>query len=158
MLAEDRRFVGVMFEFEEILGGILQKERVVLDARPGEPHPRLLIERKPVRFRSLDQFLPLDYREKYQAEVAWVDSLLRRKRFLDQMRDKLMTGQPERHSPTRFTPQRTTEPVDIESLGRSHIMRREGQVEDRPVHTNRPLTVGRPDPFHQPAAMFGVTW
>ena len=126
MLAEDRRFVRVMFEFEEILGGILQEERVVLETRPGEPHPRLLIELESVCLRPLNQFLPRDFREKHQPEMTRINPLLHGRRFVDQMRDKLMTGQPECHGPTRFTPQRTAESVNIELLGCHQIVRREG--------------------------------
>jgi hypothetical protein len=44
-LAEDRRLMPVVFELEEIPGGIFEKERVVLDAAAGKADARLLIER-----------------------------------------------------------------------------------------------------------------
>jgi hypothetical protein len=35
LLAEDRRFVGVLFEFEKIVGGIFEKEGPVFNAGAG---------------------------------------------------------------------------------------------------------------------------
>ena len=43
-LVEDRRLMEIVFELEEIPRGILEKERVVLDAGTGEPDTGLLIE------------------------------------------------------------------------------------------------------------------
>jgi hypothetical protein len=54
-LAEDGRLVCVVFELEEVSGGIFEKERVVLDVGAGEPDAGLLIEGQPFRLSLLQE-------------------------------------------------------------------------------------------------------
>ena len=48
----------VVFELEEVPGGILEKECVVLDPGPGEPDAGLLIEGQSFRLGLLQELLP----------------------------------------------------------------------------------------------------
>ena len=57
-LVEDRRLMEIVFELEEIPRGILEKERVVLDAGAGEPDTGLLIEGQPVRLGLFQELSP----------------------------------------------------------------------------------------------------
>ena len=57
-LAEDRRLMEIVFELEEVPGGILEKERVVLDAGAREPDTGLLIEGQPVRLGLFQELSP----------------------------------------------------------------------------------------------------
>jgi hypothetical protein len=57
-LTEDRRLMEIVFELEEVPGGIFEKERVVLDAGSGEPDAGLLIEGQPFRLGLLQELLP----------------------------------------------------------------------------------------------------
>ena len=96
-LAEDRRLMGIMFELKEIPGGIFKKERVVLDAGAGEPDAWLLKESQSFRLRLIDQSLPVCFRNKHQAEMAGINALLFRKRFVRHMGDELVTSQSKCH-------------------------------------------------------------
>jgi hypothetical protein len=51
--------MGVMFEFEQIVGRIFKKERAVLDTGPWKTHARLLIEGEVLVFGSIRQRLPV---------------------------------------------------------------------------------------------------
>ena len=64
MLAENGGFVRVVFELEQVLGRILKKECMVLDARAGKPDSWLLKEPQPLGFRPIGQRLPILFREK----------------------------------------------------------------------------------------------
>ena len=55
----------IVFELEEVPGGIFEKERVVLNAGAGEPDAGLLIERQPFRLGLLQELLPRVFRQEY---------------------------------------------------------------------------------------------
>ena len=59
LFTEDGRFVSVVFELKQIVRGVFQKERAVLDARAWKPHTWLLIEGEAHGFGSIRQSLPL---------------------------------------------------------------------------------------------------
>jgi len=67
----------VMFEFEQIAGGIFEKECVVLDPGAGEPDTGLLIEGQLFRLGLFQELLPRAFRQEYQAEMARINALLR---------------------------------------------------------------------------------
>jgi hypothetical protein len=50
--------VEIVFELEEIPGGIFEKERKVLDAGAGKANAGLLIEGQPLRLGLLQELLP----------------------------------------------------------------------------------------------------
>ena len=56
--------MGVVFEFQQVVGRVFQKERVVFDARAGEAHPGLLVERQAFRLGPIQQRLPEPLRKK----------------------------------------------------------------------------------------------
>ena len=58
-LTENGGLMGVMFELEQVLGGILKKECMVLDARAGKPDSRLLEKPQPLGFCPVCQCLPI---------------------------------------------------------------------------------------------------
>lgn len=58
LLTEDRRFMEIVFELEEVPRGIFEKECVVLDTSAREPDAWLLIERQPVRLGLLQELSP----------------------------------------------------------------------------------------------------
>ena len=76
-LAEDRRLMEIVFELEEVPGGIFEKEGVVFDARAGEPHAGLLIEGQTVRLGLFQELLPRVFRQEDEAEMVGINSLLR---------------------------------------------------------------------------------
>lgn len=143
----------IVFEFEEVPGGIFQKERVVLDPGAGESDAGPLIERQLFRLGLFQKPLPRLFRQKSQTEMVGVNALLWRQGFRRQMGHELMPRESERDSMARFSTQRTAKPIDIESFRRRHIMRGKRQVKERVLHGNFPRTFGRPVPFHQPAAI-----
>ena len=141
-LAEDRRLMEIVFELEEVPGGIFEKERVVLDPSTGEPDAGLLIEGQPFRLGLLQELLPRAFRQEYQAEMVGVNSLLRWQGFRRQMRHELMPRKSERDGVTRLPTQRTTKSIDIETFRRLHIVCGKSQVEERVLHGNCPRTIG----------------
>ena len=81
-LAEDRRLMEIVFELEEVTGGIFEKERVVLDVGTGEPDAGLLIEGQSfrlgllhVRLRHIRSQIPLRAAAK---RLAHAEHVLRR--------------------------------------------------------------------------------
>ena len=97
LFTEDGRFMSVVFEFEQIVRRVFEKERPVLDTRAWETHSRLLIEGKILRLGPICQRLPFLQREKHQPEMTGVDPFLLRRLFLHEMCDKLMTSQAQSH-------------------------------------------------------------
>ena len=67
----------VVFELEEVPGGIFEKERVVLDPGAWEPDAGLLIEAQPFLLGLLQELLPRVFRQEYQAEMVGINALLR---------------------------------------------------------------------------------
>ena len=105
----------IVFELEEIPGGIFEKERVVLEAAVGEPDAGLLIEGQPFRLGLIQELLPRVFRQEYQAEMAGINALLRWQWFRDQMRHELVPRESKRDGVARLPTQRTTESIDIET-------------------------------------------
>src|SRR5262245_42880371 len=77
--------------------------------------------------------------------------------LLYHMGHQLMVAKPECHGAAGFSSKDASEPIDVEPFGRLDIVDRKGQMKQDTAHLQRPLTVGLPDPSHQPAAMCGVT-
>jgi len=91
-----------MFKLEQIVGGVFEKERVVLDPGAGESDSGLLIE---VQFFLLGLFqkpLPRIFRQKSQAEMVGVNALLLRQGFRRQMGHELMPCESERDGVARL--------------------------------------------------------
>src|SRR3970040_2585356 len=112
----------IVFELEEVPRGIFEKERVVLDTGAGEPDARLLIEGQPVRLGLLQELSPRVFRQEYQAEMVGVNTLLRWQGFRRQMCHELMPRESKHDGAARFTTQRTTKSIDIETFRRRHIV------------------------------------
>ena len=125
----------VVFELEEVPGGILEKECVVLDPGAREPNTRLLIERQLFPLGLLQELLPRIFRGKYQAEMARINALLRRQAFCHQMGHELMPRESERSGVARLPPQRTTKSVDVETLRGGHVVNRKGEMEENARHS-----------------------
>ena len=66
----------IVFEFEEVPGGIFEKEGVVLEAGAREPETGLLVEGQAVRLGLLQKPLPRIFRQEHQTEMAGVYALL----------------------------------------------------------------------------------
>ena len=128
----------VMFELEQIVGGIFEKERVVLYPGGGKPDAWLLIEGQSFRLGLLQELLPRFFRQKSQTEMVGINALLLWQRFRRQMRHELMPCESERDGMARFPTQRTAKSIDIESFRRRHIVRGESQVKERVLHGNCP--------------------
>ena len=112
----------IVFELEEVPGGILQKECVVLNPGSGEPHARLLVKRQPLGLCLIGQGLPRFLRRQDQSEMTRIDSLLRRYRFWRQMGHELMPCEPERDCMARLPTQGTTKSIDVETFRRRHVV------------------------------------
>ena len=153
LLAEDGRFVGIVFKFEQVVRWVFQKERAVFDAGPRKANPRLLVERESLRLRPICQRLPFLLQQKNQPEMTGVDSFLFRGLIRHDVRDKLMTGQTERDGLFRPPPDGTAEAIDVEPDGRLDIVNRKSEVKHTFAHRNRSFTVGCALPSHHPAAM-----
>ena len=128
----------VMFELEQIVGGIFKKERVVLDPRSRKPYARLLIEGQSFRLGLLQELLPRFFRQKSQTKMVGINALLLWQRFRRQMRHELMPRKSERDGVARLSAQRTAKSIDIEMLRRRHIVRGKSQVKERVLHGNFP--------------------
>ena len=85
----------VVFELEEVPGGIFEKERVVLDGGAGEPDAGLLIEGQLFRLSLLQELLPRAFRQEYQAEMVGINALLQWQGLRRQMRHELMPRESE---------------------------------------------------------------
>ena len=94
--------MDIVFELQEIPGGIFEKECVVLDAGAGEPDAGLLIEGQPFRLGLLQELLPRVFRQENQAEMAGINALLRWQEFRHQMRHELMPRESERDGVARL--------------------------------------------------------
>ena len=114
--------MDIVFELEEIPGGIFEKERVVLNARPWGPDARLLIEGQLVLLGLLQELLPRVFRQEYQAEMVGINASLRWQGFRRQMRHELMPRESEHDSVARLPAQRTTKSIDVEMFRRRHIV------------------------------------
>ncbi len=90
--------MGVVLELEEISGGIFEKEGVVFNACLWEPNAGLLIEGQFVRLGLLQELLPRNFRQKYQAEMVRINTLLRRPWLRRQMRHELVSRKSEHDS------------------------------------------------------------
>lgn len=121
--AEDRRLIEIVFELEEVPGGIFEKERVVFDAGAREPDAGLLIEGQSFRLGLIQELLPRVFRQEYQTEMVGINALLRWQGFRRQMRHELMPRESERDGVARLPTQRTTKSIDIETFRRRHILR-----------------------------------
>ena len=124
----------VVFELEEVPGGILEKECVVLDPGAGEPDAGLLIEGQLVHLSLLQEPLPRIFRQKSQTEMVGINALLLWQTLRRQMRHELMSRESERDGMARFSTQRTAKPIDIETFRRLHIVNREGKMEQHKAH------------------------
>ena len=75
-LAENRRFMQVVFELQQIPGGIFKKERAVFDPGAGKADAGLLIEGQSFLLGLFQELLPRTSRQEDQAEMAGIDALL----------------------------------------------------------------------------------
>jgi hypothetical protein len=67
-----------VFEFEQVVRRVFQKERAVFDTGTRKSYARLLIERESLGFGPIRQRLPFALGKKDRTEVARVNTLLRR--------------------------------------------------------------------------------
>lgn len=151
-LAEDRRLMRVMFKLEQIVGGIFEKECVVLNPGAGEPDAGLLIEGQLFRLGLFQKPLPRFFRQKSQTEMMRINALLLRQGLRRQMGHELMSCESECDGVARLPTQCTTQSIDVETFRRCHIVRRKSEMKERILHGHCPRTVGWPVPFdHSPA-------
>ena len=120
----------VMFEFEEVPGGILEKERVVLDSGARKSDAGLLIEGQFFCLGFLQELLPQVFRREYQTEMAGIYALLWWLGFRRQMRHELMPCESERDGVVRLPTQRTPKPIDIETFRRRQIVHWKGEMKE----------------------------
>lgn len=120
----------VVFELEEVPGGIFEKECVVFDPGAGEPDAGLLIERQLFRLGLFQKLLPRIFRQKSQTEMVGINALLLWQTLRRQMGHELMPRKSERDGMTRLPTQRTTKPIDVEALRRGNIMNRKGEMKE----------------------------
>jgi len=126
--------MDIVLEFEEVPGGIFQKECVVLDPGARKPDAGLLIEGQLIRLCLVQEPLPRVLGQKCQAEMMGVNASLRWQGFCCQVCHELMPRKSERHGVVGLSAQRTSESVDIEPFRRRHIVRGKGQVKERVFH------------------------
>ena len=119
----------VVFELEEVPGGIFEEKCVVLDPGAREPDAGLLIERQLFSLGLFQELLPQIFRGKYQAEMARINALLRRQAFCHQMGHELMPRESERGGVARLPTQGTTKSIDVETFRGGHIVHRKGDME-----------------------------
>jgi hypothetical protein len=112
----------IVLEFEEVSGGIFQKECVVLNPGAGEPDAGLLIEVQLFFLGLLQKLLPRFFRQKSKPEMVGINALLRWQGFRRQMRHELMPRESERDGVARLSTQRTTKSIDIEMFRCRHIV------------------------------------
>ena len=125
----------VVFELEEVPGGIFEKERVVLDPGAGEPDAGLLIEGQSFRLGLLQELLPRIFRQKSQTEMVRINALLLWQTLRRQMGHELMPPEPERDGVARLPTQRTAEALDIEALRGGEVVNREGEMKHNLRHS-----------------------
>jgi len=112
----------VVFELEEVPGGIFEKECVVFDPGAGEPDAGLLIKGQSFCLGSLQELLPRFFRQKRQTEMVGINSLLLWQTLRRHMGHELMPRESERDGMTRLPTQRTTESIDVETFRRGHVV------------------------------------
>jgi hypothetical protein len=132
----------VVFEFEEVPGGIFEKECVVLNPSAGEPDAGLLIERQLFRLGLFQTLLPRIFRQKSQTKMVGINALLLWQTLRRQMSHELMPRKSERNGVARLPTQCTTKSIDIEMFRCRHIVYGKGQVKQCILHENSPRTVG----------------
>ena len=120
----------VVFELEEVPGGIFEEKCVVLDPGAREPDAGLLIERQLFPLGLLQELLPRIFRGKYQTEMVRINALLLRHGFRRQMSHELMSRESERDGVARLPTQRTTKPLDIETFRRRYIVHRKCEMKE----------------------------
>jgi hypothetical protein len=128
----------VVLEFEEVPGGIFEKECVVLNPGAGKPHARLLIERQLSPLGLLQKLLPRFFRQKSQTEMAGINAVLGWQGFRHQMRHELMPRESERDSVARLSTQGTAKPIDVETFRCRHIVYGKREVKEHALHGNCP--------------------
>jgi hypothetical protein len=128
----------IVFEFEEVPGGIFQKECVVLNPGAWESDAGLLIEMQLFRLGLFQKPLPRIFRQKSQTEMVGIDALLLWQTLRRQMGYELMSRESERDGVARLPTQRTTESIDVETFRRCHIVYGKRQVKERLLHGNSP--------------------
>jgi len=74
--AEDRGVVRVVFELEEVVRGIFEEKRQVLDLCAGVPAAGLLVELQSFGLGPIRERLPAFLRREDQPEMAWINPLL----------------------------------------------------------------------------------
>lgn len=134
LLAEDGRFVGVMLEFKEIVGGVFQEKSVVFDARARESDARVLVKAQPFGFRSISERLPFLLYKKNQTEMARIDTFLFRGLIRHEMANELMARQAERDRLFRSPSDGTPEPIHVESDSLLQVVDRESEMEQTLSH------------------------
>jgi hypothetical protein len=132
----------VVFELEEVPGGIFEKECVMLDPGAREPNTGLLIERQLFRLGLFQKPLPRIFRQKSQTKMVGINALLLWQMLRRQMGYKLMPRKSERDGVARLSTQRTAKPLDIKALRCRHIVYGKSQVKKRILHGNCPRTFG----------------
>src|SRR5436309_1743606 len=123
-----------MFEFEQVVEGIFEEERGVLDARAREAAPRVLVKLQALRLGAIGHGLPILFRREDQAEVARVDALRRSGRRLREMSDELMAFEFKREGRRRDPSEAAAQAVHIEPLGLFQIGDREGEMKEHLAH------------------------
>ena len=93
----------VVFELEEVPGGIFEKECVVFDPGAGEPDAELLIERQLFRLGLFQKSLPRIFRQKIQTEMVGINALLLWQTLRRQMSHELMPRKSERDGVARLS-------------------------------------------------------
>lgn len=147
LLPKDCRFVGVVFELEQVVRRVFQKECAVFDARPRKAHTGLLIERQSFGLRPIRQRLPIPKREKHQSEMARIDALLFRRLIRHEMRDELVARQTERDGMLRSSSDATAKAIDVELKRGFHVVNRKGEMKDYLRHFQM-LCLGSPRSEH----------
>jgi hypothetical protein len=128
----------VVFELEEVPGGIFEKECVVLDSGAREPNARLLIERQPFPLGLLKKLLPRFFRQKSKPEMVRINTVLRWQGFRRQMRHELMPCESERDGVARLPTQRATKSINIETFCRHYVVYGKREVKEHALHGNCP--------------------
>ena len=124
----------IVFEFEEVPGGIFQKECVVLDPGARKPDAGLLIEGQSFRLGPFQELLPRFFRQKSQTEMVGVNALLLWQTLRCEMGDELVSRESECDGAARLPTQGTTKSIDVETFRRRHIVRGKGQVKEHIFH------------------------
>ncbi len=127
--SEDGFGVAVVLKFEEVMGGILEKEGAVFRELVGEAVFGGLVEGEMVGLGAIEQGFPIGGGREDETEVARVDAGLGGEGIGGEVGDELVVVEVEDEGDRGLAAQGAAEAVVVEGFGGFEVVDGEGEVE-----------------------------